>query len=192
MSGEVTAVVPTIPPRMTDGMLGRTLASIYQQTRPPDALVIAVDRRREGAAATRNRAVAGVGTEFVAFLDDDDEWLPHHLEVLLACQQETCADLVYPWFELPVGVDPLGMFGRPFDPRVILEERNYIPVTVLARTEAIRAAGGFQVIDPANPCEDWGLWRAMVGQGAKIVHLPERTWVWNWHGANTSGRADKW
>jgi hypothetical protein len=28
--------------------------------------------------------------------------------------------------------------------------------------------------------------------GAKIVHLPEQTWIWRHHSGNTSGREDRW
>ena len=37
-----------------------------------------------GAAAARNRAIRESRAEFIAFLDDDDEWLPNKLEAQLA------------------------------------------------------------------------------------------------------------
>lgn len=188
----VTVVIPSIPPRAR--LLRRALGSVAGQTRPPDAVSIAYDLAREGAAATRNRALAGARTEWVAFLDDDDQILPRHLEVLTECAADTGADVVYPWFEVVGGADPLGWFGREFDP-VALARANYVPVTVLARAELVRAVGGFQPRpgQPAdNPCEDWGCWLAMLAAGARFVHLPERTWRWHHHGANTAGRPDRW
>lgn len=186
---DVTMVVPTIPPRTK--MLRRALWSIMQQTHSPSGIVVVADREHDGAAVVRNRGLAMVDTEWVAFVDDDDQLLPHHLERLIACAANTDADLVYPWFEHPGWQDPLGRFGLPFDGEY-LQTANYIPVTVLARTKAIRAAGGFQPLAVDNPCEDWGCWLAMHQAGARIVHLPERTWVWNLHGGNTSGRSDRW
>jgi glycosyltransferase involved in cell wall biosynthesis len=186
----VTAVIPTIPPR--EYYLERALRSVIHQTRPVDAISVAVDHDHEGAAATRNRALAAVQTEWAAFLDDDDEWLPEHVGALLEAADESGADVIYPWFIVPGGWDPLAAKGRPFDPDE-LHVRNYIPTTVLARTALIRAAGGFQPKGPPdNPCDDWGCWLKLVEAGADFHHLNRRTWVWNWHGENTSGRGDRW
>lgn len=190
MAADITVVIPTIPPRAH--LLDRALKSVQAQTLP--ALVaVAVDNDHAGAAATRNAALAQVETPWVAFLDDDDEFLPQHLELLMDCAAAACADMVYPWFTVVGGGDPLGRFGMPFDPDE-LRQRNYIPVTVLVRTELVREAGGFvNVHEPPHPtCEDWGLWMRLLDLEARIVHLPERTWIWHHHGKNTGGRSDCW
>jgi glycosyltransferase involved in cell wall biosynthesis len=186
----VTAVIPTIPTRRY--YLERAVRSVLNQTHPVDAISVALDKDHEGAALTRNRALESVGTEWCAFLDDDDEWLPEHVESLLGAADETGADVVYPWFLVPDGFDVLAAKGLPFD-RNELRLRNYIPVTVLARTKLLRAVGGFTSRgDDENPCEDWGCWLKLVEAGASFHHLNQRTWVWNWHGKNTSGRGDRW
>jgi len=38
-----------------------------------------------------------------------------------------------------------------------------------------------------DPCEDWGLWLALLDAGAAFSHLPQRTWIWH-NGAGTRGR----
>jgi hypothetical protein len=65
---------------------------------------------------------------------------------------------------------------------------------VLARTDAVRAAGGFQAHpdEHGDPCEDWGLWLAMHRLGASFYHLPQKTWQWNLAPGSTRGRADRW
>lgn len=190
MTLDIGVVVPAHPARIERGLLGRAVASVWAQTLPAAELHVAIDRRRDGAAATRNRGLAAVQSEWVAFLDSDDEFLPHHLERLAAHAVETGADMVYPWFE-PVGMtDPLGRMGMPFDP-VAIQTANYVPVTVLVRTELLRSVGGFTNLHDGSEratCEDWGAWLALIDAGAKIVHLPERTWRWHLHGGNTSGR----
>lgn len=193
---DVTVCITSIPPRAK--MLRRAVWSVLEQTLPAAAIVIEVDHDREGPAVVRNRALAKVTTEYTAFLDDDDQFRPDHLEQLRACAEASGADLVYPWFDVvssraTPGWDPLGRFGLPFDPDY-LDQSNYIPVTVLARTKVIAGAGGFvnRSEPPATVCEDWGCWLAMRDAGAKIVHLPQRTWIWNWHDGNTSGRSDGW
>lgn len=189
----VTAVIPTIPPRMTDGKLDRALRSVTAQTRAVDALSVSVDHDRKGSAANRTHALSAVRTEWTALLDDDDEWNPDHIALLLRHAQATQADLVYPWFNVPSGFDPWPhREGQPFD-RELLRTENYIPITVLVRTDLLRAAGGFWPKGPAdNPCDDWGTWERCLEAGGTFAHLPFRTWTWHWHGGNTSGRTDKW
>lgn len=193
----VAVVTPTIPTRST--LLVEALASVAAQTRPPDAISVAIDLHHEGAAATRNRALAAVDTDWVAFLDDDDLLEPVHLERVLDHAEETGADLVYPWFTVDGGTDPLGMEGQPFDPDA-LRRANYIPVTYLVRTKLIKAVGGFpgpgwqddlgiQLQPDVATCEDWAALLRMVDAGAVVVHLPERTWVWRHWGGNTGGVA---
>jgi glycosyltransferase involved in cell wall biosynthesis len=190
----ITAVIPTHPPRCgPGGLYERAVASVYAQTLPASGgLAVAVDQDREGAAATRNRALELVSTEWVAFLDSDDEWLPDHLKLCARYATLSGVDVVYPGYEVVGGDDPVNCFGIPFDAS-LLRRRNFIPVTVLARTELVLAAGGFQERPDENgdPCEDWGLWLAMLDRGATFGHLPQRTWRWHL-GDTTRGRPDRW
>jgi glycosyltransferase involved in cell wall biosynthesis len=188
----VTAVIPSIPTR-THTYLHRALDSVLQQDRPVEAISVRIDHERAGAARNRTRACTAVNTEWTALLDDDDEWYPDHIRLLMEHAEETGADLVYPWFTVPNGFDPWPeREGQPFD-EMLLRTMNYIPITVLVRSELIWEAGGFTPKGPAdNPCEDWGTWERMLAAGAKFSHLNRRTWVWHWHGGNTSGRPDKW
>jgi glycosyltransferase involved in cell wall biosynthesis len=176
----VTVVIPTIPGR--GDLLERAIASVVAQSLPA-ALVVELDKHSEGAAATRNRALRQVDTEWTAFLDDDDELKPNHLRACARLAHLTGADVVYPWFDVVGGVDEIGCFGVPFDPD-LLARRNYIPVTTLCRTLAIKAVGGFENHpDPdGKPCEDWGLWLKLHAVGARFAHLPQRTWIWHLRG----------
>ena len=182
----VTVVTLTIPPRTSD--LARCIESVAAQTRAPEEHLILCDHRAEGQVALRNRALAMIQTEYTAFLDDDDWLLPRHVEALLEHAEATGADLVYPGYEID-GHDPLAMFGKVFDP-VDLRRANYIPITHLCRTQAMRDVGGF----PLCPQEwydegdaDWGLLLRLVQAGRTIVHLPERTWHWNLRDHTTRG-----
>jgi hypothetical protein len=185
----IDVVIPAHPARVASGMLARAVASVQAQTVPARA-VVQLDAIRAGSAATRTAGLAGVVTPWVAFLDSDDVLDPEHLEKLVAHADATGADLVYPWFRVDSAPDPWPhRFGMEFDPQA-LRWGNYIPVTVLARTEAVRAAGGF-IADlkhaPPAQCDEWGLWLRMLDRGARFAHLPERTWTWVAHSGNTSG-----
>lgn len=183
----ITVLVPTIPTR-TEQLL-RALRSVQAQTLPPSKVLVEDDWQRTGAAATRNRMLAEVTTEWVAFLDDDDLMYPDHLMKCARYATLQRLDLAYPGYDCDD--DPVNCFGIPFDAS-LLKKRNFIPVTVLARTEKVIEAGGFQPRPDENgdPCEDWGLWLAMLERGAKFGHLPVRTWRWNLGG--TKGRPDRW
>lgn len=188
----VTAVIPSIPPRVGK-QLHAALDSVLMQDVPVNGISVHVDHGHLGAAGARTRALSGVGTEWSALLDDDDVWFSDHVRLLMEHALESGADLVYPWFEVPNGFDPWpGTEGAAFDEERLRRE-NYIPITVLVRTELLWDAGGFTAKGPAeNPCDDWGTWERLLAAGAVFSHLPRRTWQWNWHEGNTSGRADRW
>ena len=48
-----------------------------------DPRIVLIQQRNAGASAARNRGVEHARSDFLAFLDADDEWLPKHLEILL-------------------------------------------------------------------------------------------------------------
>lgn len=179
----VGVALPSIPPRTQ--MLYRALGSVRAQTYPVDQVSIATDHRREGAAATRQRALDGITTEYTLFLDDDDEFLPQHVEHLLRFAQDTGADFVFPWFTVIGGSDPFPQhFGKVFD----MANPTHTTVVTMVKTELAKSVG----IQPGLGGEDWVFTTRCIEAGAKIMHLPERTWLWHHHGANSSGRADRW
>lgn len=189
-SDDVTVIIPTIPPRRN--MLRRAVASVMNQTEPPDRIIVEVDKRHDGSAAVRNRALVSVTTKWVAFLDDDDMFMPEHLNRLLLHASATGADVVYPWPEMNGGPDPSpDRFGVAFDPD-LMRIRSYIPVTSLVRTRAIKAYKARFEPWKGTPYDDWGFYNQLLEGGANFSHLPERTWVWNIHNGNTSGKADRW
>jgi glycosyltransferase involved in cell wall biosynthesis len=181
----VTVVIPAHPARVQNGMLNRALASIEDQTVQPEHVIVKYDRKREGAARTRQKGLEEVQTEWVAFLDSDDEWLPQHLEKLYTHALDTGADLVYPWYHVVGGGDPLRAWENvPWDPA----RPHLTTITVLCKTRIAQSVGFVQEsYRKTESGEDWYFIRNINAQGAKIVHLPERTWKWHHHGKNSSG-----
>lgn len=187
----VTIVIPTIPPR--GALLARAVVSAMRQTHMPAALSVAVDIFREGAWTTRNRALATVATEWTAFLDDDDELYPFHLQLLMKLARDEQADLVWGWFDVAGGKDPFPMHrGKPFDP----DHPHIVPITYMVRTgllhEAVAATGGF-LPDEAGAWDnqDQPLFVEMARRG-KTACTDRATWRWHHHSANTSGLPDRW
>jgi len=139
----------------------------------------------------RQAALDGVNTEWVAFLDDDDEMLPIHLQVLAEAQEATGADFVYSWFStVPDGCDPFPawFFTDPWDDKV----PRHTTITTLVRTKLAKMVG----FTDAIPGEQFGNedWRFILecNRLGKIHHVPERTWLWHHDSGNTSGLPSRW
>jgi glycosyltransferase involved in cell wall biosynthesis len=202
--GNVTVVIPTIQVRAR--MLAKALLSVARQTLQPDAIVVEGDSGRTGSAATRNRALAKVTTEWVAWLDDDDQFLPNHLERLTEAALKENADVVY---SLPCVLDGQGNVqprawdwggGPQFDPD-LLRRKAHIQTTSLVRTAWARKVGGFRFIEDETGAvnDDHGFYLSLLDAGARFTHVHEETFIWTHHGygmpgrsGNTSGQPGRW
>ena len=95
---EVTAIITT---HNRLELLPRALESVLQQTLPPDEIIIVndgstdgtqawlqqleadvkvINQSQQGISAARNVAINAANGQWLAFLDDDDSWLPDKLE----------------------------------------------------------------------------------------------------------------
>jgi hypothetical protein len=191
---DIGVVIPAHPARVRSGFLERAISSVMGQTYPATELHVAIDHQREGAWATRDRALRGVRSEWTAFLDSDDELMPQHLAVLADGVECSGADYLFTYYQVrdPFGrdvpVDPLGHFGRRFDPAA----PHQTTITVLVRTELAQQVGFHPppvdaTVGGQRYGEDYAFTLGCVAAGAKIVHIPQRTWWWHHHGRNTSG-----
>lgn len=190
VAGEVTVIIPTIPPRKNE--LARALTSVKRQTLQPYDVIVTTDDARRGAAANRDAALEQVVTEWTATLDDDDEFLPFHLENLMKTALETGADYVYSFPEMPVpGTNnPIACFnGQPWDPA----SPHETTVVALYRTPIAHSIGGYVAgwAERTGGGEDFNF-TAKFNTAGKIVHHPEATWRWYHWGKNTSGLPSRW
>jgi hypothetical protein len=152
-----------------------------------------MDHDLEGGHVTHDKMLRGVNTPWVAFLDSDDELGPEHLEKLLNFALANEADYVYSWYTIhpPVDRDVLPHFGKPFDPA----KPTLTTITNLVRTELAQKVG-FQgptegTRQKGTMGEDFRFTLGCVKEGAKIMHLPEKTWIWHHHGGNTSSNPQR-
>jgi glycosyltransferase involved in cell wall biosynthesis len=203
---DVTVVIPTIEGR--SDLLKRALASVHAQQTQPGDVVVAFDTDRHGAHWARNEGVKHVKTPWVAWLDDDDEFLPNHIKVLTRGANKSRADMIFTYAEFVGGEDPLAVMRgdgvivpKPINfpwnadaQRSIRVHGNFIPVTYMVKTEAVRAVGGFPApysfeARYSNDCEDYGLLLRLLDAGYKFHHVTGvRTWIYNFHDSNTGGR----
>lgn len=190
---DVTVCIPTIPPRSS--LLLRAVKSVQAQTYPVESINIRTDVKKQGAAITRQSALDDVSTKWVAFLDDDDEFKPHHIEALLHHAHNESADYVYSWFDVVGGYDPFPSyhFTNPFNPEAPIQTT----ITVLVKTELAKEVGfdqppGGATIHGQRWGEDYHFTLGCIRLGAKISHLVDRTWLWHHDSGNTSGLPDRW
>jgi hypothetical protein len=111
--------------------------------------------------------------------------MPEHVARLISMAAATGADYVFSWFEVVNGFDPFPQhFGKTYD----VNDPHHTTVTTMVRTKLAQEVG----FRDAGGGEDWDFTLRCIELGAKIVHLPQRTWRWHHGTGNTSGRADRW
>jgi glycosyltransferase involved in cell wall biosynthesis len=136
--------------------------------------LIRLEPPARGPAAARNAGLAATTGELVAFLDDDDVWLPGKLarqvEALVAAGPGTV--MVASGFELWDGERLVASALPPPDLNSggLLAHPCVCPSAALARREAIVLVGGFD--ESLIRVEDWDLWLRLADQGT-IEVLPE-------------------
>lgn len=194
---DITVCIPTIPGR--EEMLKRALESVDAQTMQPNCTIVINDKDRKGAYAARNDAIDLVRTDWISFLDDDDEFLPNHLEVLAREASRGDADLVYPYMIVDGGRDPLAVtvnmnwvspFGVTFgqeQERHLRTWGNFVPITYLVRTKLAREVGGFPPAESHQRPEDHLFLIKLLDAGARFKHVARRTWIYKIHSSNTGG-----
>ncbi len=124
-----------------------------------------------GAAAAYEAGLRSATHEWVALLDDDDEWLPHHLDtlwaltrltpesVLVACSCIECSpDSTEHRFHGPLTEEPTILDS----PASVLYPDNPVPSSAaMFRRSSALAAGGFRDV----LCEDLDLWCRLLDLG---------------------------
>lgn len=181
----ITALIAAHPQRLSNGMVNAAFASAVAQTLQPDTIVVVNDLERAGAGRTRQKLLRSVETTWLAWLDSDDTWYPNHLQDLYTAAVETDSVFVYSWFD---GGDPLGHFGRPFNPCT----PHHTTITFLARTDIAQEVGFPESAQNSSfSNEDYyhilGFSKICCERGLRMTHLPIRSWAYNQQGQNTSG-----
>jgi len=136
----------------TDG--GEKIAGSY-----PDARFRVIYQENQGPGAARNAGIAEATGELTAFLDADDEWLPHHLEAAVKAFEHSNSKLAAfsgVYIECPAEVSTEPMYRRrgikdglvaidaSTRPEVLHAMLAYMSCcSTVARTEILRKWGGF-------------------------------------------------
>jgi glycosyltransferase involved in cell wall biosynthesis len=192
ISDTVSVCIPSIPKR-SNLLTSRVLPSVFSQTYSVSEICISLDFKKEGAWENRNNAIKMANSEWIAFLDDDDEFQPHHVETLLAAAHENQSDVTWGWFDVIGGSDPFPMHrGRQWD----INDPHIFPITCIVRRSLILDSKAVFMPEKSNigawGIQDFPFWKSIYDAGGKFFGIPDITWNWHHHGANTSGLPNRW
>jgi GT2 family glycosyltransferase len=121
----------------------------------------------ENLMVARNRAAEKAQSEWLCFLDADDELAPGYFDAM----EQGTADLRGPSVQYVVR----GMTRPPkIWPPMDLTQGNYLVIGTLIRKEMFDEVGGFR---DYPLYEDWDLWLRCHLAGASIELLPEAVYI---------------
>jgi glycosyltransferase involved in cell wall biosynthesis len=185
-------------------LIERAIASVRSQTIRPAELIVVDDHSTDataeiaeaagalvlrheanrGPAAARNTALQATTQPWVAVLDSDDEWLPHHLATLWPLRDGHDL-LAAPAVSLAAPGSPSRLGGWPGrrelllrSPAQLLYPENPVPSTALLRRAAIDRAGGYD--EEIWFVEDIDLYVRVLERGSGLV-APTVTCVYHRH-----------
>jgi len=148
--------------------------AVVQSYADPRMHWVNLPRNTGEQSGPNNEGVRRARGRYIAFLNHDDLWLPHHLEVLLAALEETGADLV---FGLLAVVQPDGpSILRGASPTGFYEPTMSVPASAwLLRRELVDRVGPWRFYRECHvaPSQDW-LRRARKA-GAVLRAVPSLT-----------------
>jgi glycosyltransferase involved in cell wall biosynthesis len=194
----VSVVVPTYQRRER---CRQAVASALDQTAPPVEVLVCDDGSTDGTqeeferwageeprlrylrlernhgtpGPARNLGVAQAQSDWVAFLDSDDRWLPKKLEAQSDALSSGRYDIVASDAERSGGGPYLGLTGeREPGWRDLLRENPLITSTAVVRRSVLQSAGGFSTRPRLGGVEDYAAWLELARAGARFLVLPQQ------------------
>ena len=189
-----------VPTRNRVALLERAIASVLRQSYQPIELVIVDDgsddatpdllralalehprlryfrnEQPRGAPAARNRAIEEARGVFVTGLDDDDEFMPERIAMLVAAHQERFA---FVCSRDVVQTRHGRVIQNPASGVITLDQLlhfNRVGNQVLVLRDRMQAVAGYDEEMPA--LQDYDLWVRLVARYGPCLKLAETTYV---------------
>ena len=138
----------------------------------------------------RNLAIKQSKGTYLAFLDADDLWVPHKLELQLREIVKSNADIIFSqgWLFSEQINDNLKYFNAPlglqdnneFLPKMLLQ--NMIPIlSVLVKKECVDKLGNFNESPRIQNAEDYQLWLRLADNKCTFYGMKERLFYYRVH-----------
>lgn len=131
-------------------------------------------------AVAANRLLDAVDTEYCAFLDDDDEWLPGHLQPLIQQLQRTpSAPYAFSQAHALDGEGNLiGTLGRPFHAIELALQNPLAFNSLVIRTDYVRRLR-IRFDDTLDRLAETDFLMQLSSRGATTVFMAAPTAIWN-------------
>lgn len=141
--------------------------------REPRLRYVRLGRHAGRPAPARNLGIRAARGDWVAFLDDDDRWLPGKLAVQHPFLADDRYDVVATDAERSSGGYYFGIEGGSWEPdrAAVVAANPIITSTAVARRELLLQVGGFPEQRWLTGIEDYGLWLRLADRGARFLVL---------------------
>jgi glycosyltransferase involved in cell wall biosynthesis len=144
-----------------------------------------------GEASARNAGVSMARGDFVAFLDQDDIWLPDKLERQMSLfEHDPSLGLAFTALTRVAGGAREVVLQLEWDasPEAVIRSLMVgcviTPSTVIVRRDVLAAVGPFD--ESLWLGNDWELWLRIAVKGYRVGYLPEPLTDYYWHTTNMS------
>jgi glycosyltransferase involved in cell wall biosynthesis len=144
----------------------------------------------QSVAAARNTGIQAARGDLIAFLDADDLWHPHKLELQMRYLADHPSVQLLAVDRLPVGAEnwpPINglahLKARPITVEELVLQPHFAPSGVLVRKECFDTVGFFD--SSLRNAEDYDMW-IRIACRFPVVKLDVPLWWYRVHGANKS------
>jgi glycosyltransferase involved in cell wall biosynthesis len=190
MAISISVIIPT---HNRPKLLSRSMCSVINQTEKIDEIIIVDDansketqelvdyfnlsyiryvkNEKHGVSSSRNLGIHKASSDFIAFLDDDDEWLKDKIQLqksfIKKNELDACFSRMFVRYE-DKNIEYSTRSTLPDNPKIEICIENFIGATSssLIRRDLLLQLGGFDINFPAR--EEYDLWIRLIHNGAKI------------------------